>query len=395
MKIAFLYSGGVDSSLALSLLKERGYDLTVFYLKVWLEDEWADFLGCPWQEDMKYVEKTCNSLDIAYHVLPFQQEYKKRIISYLLNEVKEGRTPNPDLLCNHHIKFGAFWEELERRAPEHGKYDKIATGHYAGLRQVKQKETSAQESLVYELHKGRDVLKDQSYFLAALSQIQLSRALFPLEKFTKAEVRQEALKRKLPAAQRKDSQGLCFLGKISFSGFLERHLGKSPGKIREHESNALLGEHPGFWFYTIGQRQGLALSGGPWYVVAKDIQRNCIYVSRNYYSEEKERNTFYAKDPHWISGHPPQKKELRVKLRHGVGDYPCILEFHSSNLLFVRITANDQGIAPGQFAVFYEGEVCLGCAPLIASPPNQNRYTFSWPAGAHCSVPKSGVSRQV
>ena len=326
MKIAFLYSGGVDSSLALALLKEQGYDLTAFYLKVWLEDEWADFLGCPWQEDLKYVEKTCKILDVPYYVLPFQQEYKKRIISYLLSEVKEGRTPNPDLLCNHHIKFGAFWEELERRAPNYAKYNKIATGHYADLSQVKQ---GREERSLYELRKSQDPLKDQTYFLAALSQNQLSRAFFPLGRYTKAEVRKEALKRRLPAAQRKDSQGLCFLGKISFSDFLEGHLGKSPGEIREHESNALLGEHPGFWFYTIGQRQGLALSGGPWYVVAKDIQRNCIYVSRNYYSEEKKRNSFYAKDLHWISGQPPQKKELRVKLRHGAGDYPCTLEFHS------------------------------------------------------------------
>lgn len=380
MKLAFLYSGGVDSSLALALLKEQGHDLRVFYLKVWLEDEWTNFTGdpqksaqrsfrgCPWQEDLDYIEKTCELLALPYYVLPFQQEYKNHIISYLLAEVKEGRTPNPDLLCNERIKFGAFREELKKKEVS---YDKIATGHYAELGQAAQKQ-EGQESLLYELRKSRDPVKDQTYFLAALSQTQLSRLLFPLGSYTKAEVRSQAFKRGLPAAQRKDSQGLCFLGKVSFSDFLESHIGKKSGEIREYESNTLLGEHPGFWFYTIGQRQGLSLSGGPWYVIAKETETNRIYVSRNYYSQEKKRDSFYVKDIHWISEQAPQKNELRVKLRHGVKEYPCSIRSLSPDLLSIRITGNDQGIAPGQFAVFYDKEVCLGCGAIIQPPQYQN-----------------------
>ena len=366
MKIAFLYSGGVDSSLALSLLKEEGHDLEAFYLKVWLEDEWDSSLACPWQEDLEYVEKSCEFLRIPYSVVPFQQEYKKHIIEYIFQETREGRTPNPDLLCNQRIKFGAFWKEVEKRGEPGKPYEKIATGHYANVRQAEGKE--AKSSPLYELRKSRDPLKDQSYFLSSLEQSQLARALFPLGSYTKAEVRLEALERGLPSAERKDSQGLCFLGKISFFDFLERYLGKKFGEIREYESDRVLGEHPGFWFYTIGQRQGLSLSGGPWYVLAKDAQKNCIYVSRNYYSEEKKRSTFYAEKPHWIATQAPKKSKLSVKLRHGPDSYPCSIDFVSPELLFVRIEGRDQGIAPGQFAVFYDEEKCLGCARLCLPP---------------------------
>ena len=360
MKIACLLSGGVDSSLALALLKQKQYDIEAFYLKIWLEDENDSLADCPWQEDLEYIEKTCEQFDVNLNIIPLQQEYKKNILSYLFNEIQAGRTPNPDLLCNHRIKFGAFYKALSKKGL---RYDKIATGHYANVEQ---------KTSLFELFKSKDLVKDQSYFLSRLNQEQLAKALFPLAPYTKSQVRKLAIKWKLPSAKRKDSQGLCFLGKIRFSDFLSKHLADQSGEIIEYESKKTIGEHLGFWYYTIGQRKGLGLSGGPWFVIAKDVKRNQVYVSRNYYSPDKKRDCFYATDVHWISGKTPTNSELEaleVKLRHGTLAYHCEIEDVLVKPLFVRIKGCDQGIASGQFAVFYSQDKCLGCARI--SLPSQ------------------------
>lgn len=345
MKIAVLLSGGVDSSVALKLLKEQGHELTAFYLKIWLEDE-LSFLGeCPWEQDLEYVRSICAQEGVPLQVLSLQDEYHKEVVSYTLEEIKAGRTPNPDMLCNRRIKFGLALDKIGKE------YDKIATGHYA---QVIHSENCTR------LLRTPDAVKDQTYFLAYLTQEQLQKVLFPLGNYTKQEVRQLAQTYGLPTAHRKDSQGICFLGKIKFVDFIKQYLGEKPGDLIEAESGKVVGTHKGFYFYTIGQRQGLGLPGGPWYVVSKDHKNNRIYISRSYYDPHKERKMFVVDKCNWIAGSVPTKQHLTVKLRHGPGINNCTIKPLEKNKMRVTLDANDQGIAPGQFAVFYDGTECLG-----------------------------------
>lgn len=352
MKIAVLVSGGVDSSVALRLLKDEGHELTAFYLKIWLEDE-LSFLGeCPWEDDLSYVRQVCEQAEVPLEVVPFQKEYWERVVSYTVNEVKEGRTPNPDMLCNARIKFGAFYEYITDKG-----FDKIATGHYAWT-----EERDGKAVLVM----SPDPIKDQTYFLSQLSQEQVSRALFPIGRLEKSEVRRLAEKYTLPNAKRKDSQGICFLGKIPFDKFLEYHLGKKPGKLVEYETGKVLGEHDGFFYYTVGQRRGIRLSGGPWYVVKKNPEKNEIFISHGVHHELVARDTFFVEGMNWISGNKSEKKELSVKIRHGVKMYPATVEYGENDRVRVVLKEKDPGVAEGQFAVFYDGEICLG-GGVIAS----------------------------
>ena len=354
MKIAVLASGGVDSSLALQLLRDQGHDVTAFYLKIWLEEE-LSFLGqCPWKEDLSYVEKLCRRIDVPLRVVSLQKEYWDRVVSYTIASVKAGQTPNPDIFCNQRIKFGAFCDKIDKS------FEKIATGHYARV---------SEAAGLTQLEQTTDKIKDQTYFLSHLDQAQLARALFPIGHLTKEEVRELAHKYDLPSKDRKDSQGICFLGKIKFKEFIRHHVGVTYGDIVDRETGKKLGQHEGFWYHTIGQRRGLGLSGGPWYVTAKDTGKNIVYVSNKYYSTDfkvnafDNRNQFYVADCHWISGSAPTKKDICVKIRHGAQIYKCTLELKENNGI-VRIDENDQGIAPGQFAVFYDGNTCLGCGMI-------------------------------
>lgn len=345
MKIAVLVSGGVDSSLALRLLRDQGHDVTAYYLKIWLEDE-VSFLGtCPWEDDLHYVRQLCEQLDVPLEVISLQKEYWETVVAYTIAEVKAGRTPNPDIFCNKRVKFGVFYDKIGKD------YDKVATGHYARVEKGPEG---------YLLKTTSDPIKDQTYFLAHLSQEQLSKALFPIGHLTKEEVRDLAQKYNIPSKDRKDSQGICFLGKVRFSEFLRHYVGDNPGDIIEFETGKKLGEHKGFWYHTIGQRRGLGLSGGPWYVVSKDPSRNIVYVSNHYYSQDKKRDTFSVGNFNWISGKAPEKKDLYVKLRHGESRYKATLDKG-----MVSLPESDQGIAPGQFAVFYDGEDCLGCGMIL------------------------------
>jgi len=348
MKIAVLASGGVDSSVALHLLREQGHDLTAFYLKIWLEEE-LSFLGeCPWEEDLFYVEKLCKKLDIPLQVVSMQEAYLSLVVSYTIDSVKSGRTPNPDILCNQRIKFGAFFNKIDKN------FDRVATGHYAQIERL---------DGVSRLTRANDPVKDQTYFLSSLDQSQLGRVMFPIGHLTKNEVRELAEKYDVPAKDRKDSQGICFLGKIKFKEFLWHHLGVKYGDIVEFESGKKLGRHNGFWYHTIGQRRGLGLSGGPWYVVSKDTDQNIVYVSSKYFDQDKARNSFFVSHCHWISGKRPEKNDLLVKIRHGKDFYKAAVEFQGQGA-FVKLDDHDQGIAPGQFAVFYDQERCLGCGSI-------------------------------
>lgn len=347
MTIALLISGGVDSSVALAILRERGYNVKAYYLKIWLEEE-LSFLGdCPWEEDLQYINKVCKQFSTPLEIVPLQREYHNRVVSYTIAELKKGRTPSPDLFCNQRIKFGAFYEKIGH------KYEKIATGHYAT---IGTKNGSA------VLKTAPDPVKDQTYFLAHLSQNQIDQAMFPIGDYTKSEVRNLAHHHDLPNKNRKDSQGICFLGKIKFRDFTKYHLGDEPGDIIEIETGKKLGCHRGYWFHTIGQRKGLGLSGGPWYVVKKDVQNNIVYVSKNKNEEQESSSTFHVAGFNWIT--PPTSENLRVKIRHGKEFYHCKLTMEKSDYGVVHIDKSDQGIAAGQFAVFYEGNICLGCATI-------------------------------
>lgn len=351
MKIAVLVSGGVDSSVALKLLKDQGHDVTAFYLKIWLEDELAYLGDCPWEQDLLYVRQVCEQLEVPLEVIPLQKEYHEKVVAYTIAEVKAGRTPNPDILCNKHIKFGLFFEHID------DSFEKVASGHYA---QVAQHADGA-----FQLMSAPDPIKDQTYFLSYLTQVQLQRILFPIGHLRKEEVRALAQEFNLPNKERKDSQGICFLGEFKFRDFVRAYLGEKPGPIIEIETDKVLGEHKGFWFYTVGQRQGIGLAGGPWYVMRKDTEHNRVYVSRNYYTSDKQRDTFAIERCNWISGTLPQQAKLQAKLRHGPHVYSCVITQLDDNCLHVQLDERDQGIASGQFAVLYDGAVCLGGGIII------------------------------
>ena len=348
MKVAVLLSGGVDSSVALRLLKDEGHDVTAFYLKIWLQDEFS-FLGdCPWEEDLEFARAVCKQANVPLETINMQTEYWDSVVSYTINEVKEGRTPNPDMFCNRLIKFGQFINKIDNS------FEKVASGHYAKVDKADN---------VYLLKTSPDPIKDQTYFLAYLNQNQLSRALFPLGDYKKKQVRELAEKFQLPNMKRKDSQGICFLGKIKFSDFIKHHLGELEGEIIDIDTNKVMGKHKGYYFYTIGQRSGLRLGGGPWYVIQKDIEKNIIYISRENIAD-KARNNFKVGRFNWIANQKPDNGEYLVKIRHGQNFYKCKLEFDDE---FAKVTldAEDKGIAPGQFAVFYTNDICLGGSVIL------------------------------
>lgn len=349
MKIAVLLSGGVDSSVALRLLKDEGHDLTAFYLKIWLQDEFS-FLGeCPWEEDINYARSVCEKVKVPLEIIPLQTEYWDNVVSYTIDEIKEGRTPNPDIFCNSLIKFGEFYEKIDRS------YEKVASGHYARVEK---------EDGKYSLKTSPDPIKDQTYFLAYLKQKQLSRAWFPIGKFTKPEIRKIAQQYDLPTMARRDSQGICFLGQIKFSEFIKHHLGEIEGDIIDIDNGKLMGKHPGYYYFTIGQRSGLRLGGGPWYVVKKNVKKNIVFISRENESE-LDRYEFKVGKLNWISETLPEKEELKVKIRHGANLYDCKTKWIDEETLLVKLAKSDKGIAPGQFAVFYDGDFCLGGGVIL------------------------------
>ena len=346
MKIAVLVSGGVDSSVALRLLKDQGHDLTAFYLKIWLEDELSHLGDCPWEEDLTYVRQICEEIDVPLEVVSMQKEYWDSVVKYTIDECKVGRTPNPDIFCNQLIKFGEFYKKIDKS------FEKVATGHYAQV---------FEEDGRFLLKKAPDPIKDQTYFLSHLSQEQLSRALFPIGKYKKEEVRQLAEKYNLPNKNRKDSQGICFLGKIPYTEFIKEHLGENPGDFIDQKSGKRIGEHKGHWFYTIGQRSGLGLSGGPWFVVGKDVEKNVIYLANGYSPEEVYGDEFEVVNMNWIDlpVETIHELSLQVKIRHGASSHDCSVKF-SDNGLYIKLKEPVHGVASGQFAVFYSGDLCLG-----------------------------------
>ncbi len=357
-RVAVLLSGGVDSALALALLREAGHELTAFYLKIWLEEELA-FLGdCPWEEDMAYATAVCRQLEVPLEVVPLQDEYRRAVVEYALAALRAGYTPSPDVLCNRAIKFGAFGDRLA------ADYDVVASGHYARLRR--------REDGRCQLLRGVDPVKDQSYFLAYLRPDQLSRLCFPIGGLHKHEVRALAREQALAPAARRDSQGICFLGKLTYRDFVRAHLGEQPGPIREAGSGAALGSHRGHWFHTIGQRQGLGLGTGPWYVVAKDVAANTVYVAHDPAAAAPRAVSLV--DGNWIEPLPDTAsgdQPVLVRIRHGDTPRPATLASaptaNGAGAPRLRFDAPVPGLASGQFAVLYSGSepaLCYGSAVM-------------------------------
>ena len=350
--IACLLSGGVDSSVALWSLKEQGHEtIRAYYLKIWLEDELSYLGNCPWEEDLEYARAVCEQAGVPLEVVPLQREYYERVVSYTVEELKRGRTPSPDIFCNERIKFGAFFDAVE------GSLGKVASGHYAvlekdGLGQV-------------WLRRSPDPVKDQSYFLFHLRQEQLRRLLFPIGTMQKQEVRRKAEELDLPNKNRPDSQGICFLGRIKYPEFVRHYLGEKEGAILERETGERLGTHRGSWFYTIGQRQGLGLGNGPWYVVAKDFDENLVYVSHSQEVDRRAPRDLTIGELTWLT-EEPEKDEFLVKLRHGPGlNRATARRVDGGDKMELTLEQADRGIAPGQFAVLYDGEYCLGGGTIL------------------------------
>ncbi len=269
MRIAMLISGGVDSAVAVHRLVEEGHDLHLFYIRIGLDTDEGD---CSADEDIEMCQLIARRYGLPLDVVSLHEEYWENVMEYALRTVRQGLTPNPDIMCNKMIKFGFF----ERRWGH--EFDKTATGHYAT--------TTVEDDLIY-LSTAADKVKDQTDFLAQIDYQQLSHLMFPIGDLPKSRVREIAIQSNMPNAFRKDSQGICFLGKINYNDFIRRHLGIKKGPIIEIETGRKIGEHNGFWFHTIGQRKGLGLSGGPWYVVKKNVRDNVIYVSNGYHTEKQ------------------------------------------------------------------------------------------------------------
>jgi len=354
MSIAALVSGGVDSSVIVHLLKEAGYDPVIFYIKIGMEGK-DGFIDCPSEEDIEITSFIARKYGCKMEVVSLHKEYWDHVVSYTIDAVRRGLTPNPDMMCNKLIKFGVFEQKYGHD------FDRIATGHYATTTEVNGK--------IY-LSTAADKVKDQTYFLGQVNYLQVSKLLFPIGHLQKREVRAIAAARGLPSAARKDSQGICFLGKINYNDFIRHYLGEHPGKIVEWETGKVLGKHKGYWFHTIGQRKGLYLSGGPWFVIKKDIEQNTIYVSNGYDPETQYGKTVNLQGFNFITedlwGSFSDEKKIAFKIRHTPG-------FTFGTLRRIgdvyRIVSDDkiQGIAAGQFGVIYDRDchLCLGSGVII------------------------------
>ncbi len=348
MKIAVLISGGVDSAVAVHQLLEQGHDLHLFYIRIGMDNDEGD---CSAEEDIEMCRFIASRFNLPFDVVSLHQEYWDNVMEYALRTVKEGLTPNPDIMCNKMIKFGFFEQRWGHE------FDMTATGHYASTTKI--------GDTVY-LSTAVDPVKDQTDFLARISYEQLSHLMFPIGRLPKSRVREIAVETKMPNAYRKDSQGICFLGKINYNDFIKRHLGEKPGPIIEIETGKKLGEHRGYWFHTIGQRKGLGLSGGPWYVVKKNIHDNVVYVSNGYDCEKQYGNVVHLDEMHFISGNPwpdgANAVDITFKNRHAPNFTPAKLTRLNDNEYVVEAAEKIQGIAPGQFGVIYDKDsnLCYG-----------------------------------
>jgi tRNA-specific 2-thiouridylase len=333
-------SGGVDSSLTAALLVEQGFDVTGVYMKNWTQD--LPGMKCPWADDLADAKRVAVQLGIDFKVFDFETEYKQKVVDYMINEYKLGRTPNPDIMCNQEVKFKIFLET----ALEDGA-DMIATGHYARVKDGK-------------LLQAVDTNKDQTYFLYRVTGEALKKTLFPLGEFTKPVVREMAKERGLFTASKKDSQGICFVGQIGIREFLSQYVEQTAGSIIDKKTGAVLGQHDGAIFYTIGQRHGLDVGGGlPYYVVGKDMDKNEVYVTTNLNDDALWRPQLELQATHWINDTPPAG-EYQVRVRHRAALIPANLSYTSDNEVQLVLNTAERAVAPGQSVVIYNIDECIG-----------------------------------
>lgn len=341
-------SGGVDSSVSAFLLKEQGYEVIGLFMKNWEDDP-----ECRSRDDLVDAVAVSDVLGIDIEVVNFAEEYRDRVFRYFLEEYQAGRTPNPDVLCNSEIKFRAFLEHAVALGA-----DKIATGHYARVQ-----ETEGAMALL----RGCDPNKDQSYFLYRLNQAQLSRTLFPVGHLHKPKVRQLARQAGLGTANKKDSTGICFIGEQPFREFLQRYLPRQPGPMETPEGKTM-GEHQGLAFYTLGQRQGLGIGGAgePWFVAGKDVPQNRLVVVQGHEHPLLYRRHLQATQLSWIDGHPPSSLSLRAKNRYRQEEASCHLTWPDEQILQLTFDHPQWAVTPGQSAVLYDQDRCLGGGIITA-----------------------------
>ena len=335
-RIAVLLSGGVDSSVVLYELVRQGLHPDCFYIKIGPDEteEW----DCSSEEDMEMATAVSHKYGCKLEIVDCHQEYWDQVTSYTMEKVKAGLTPNPDVMCNRLIKFGAFHEKRGRD------YDLIATGHYA---------QTEEDGMLKWLCTSPDPVKDQTDFLAQIYDWQLRKALFPIGHMMKEEVREIAEREHLVNARRKDSQGICFLGKINYNDYIRRYLGELPGDVLELETGKRIGQHKGLWFHTIGQRHGLGFGGGPWFVVKKDMQQNILYVSKGYDPQTAYKKDFVIRDLHLLTA-PIDTKDVCFKIRHTPEFHRAKLEPLDGDIYMIHSDAPIHGVAPGQFCVLYD-----------------------------------------
>ena len=336
-RVAVLLSGGVDSSVVVWEFARLGLHPDCFYIKIGPEEkeEW----DCSSEEDLEMATAVARKYGCKLQVIDCQKEYWSEVTRYTMDKVKAGFTPNPDVMCNRLIKFGAFDEKMGHN------YDLIATGHYA--------QTETDESGDKWLVTSPDPVKDQTDFLAQIENWQLEKAVFPIGHHIKDEVREIADEEHLVNAKRKDSQGICFLGQINYNDYIRRYLGENPGEVIELETGKRIGEHKGLWFHTIGQRKGLGFGGGPWFVIKKDVENNILYVSHGYDPQTAYKKDFLLQDFHFLTKEIPMRK-VTFKIRHTPEYHPATIEKMEDGRWMIHSEEAIHGVAPGQFCVVYD-----------------------------------------
>ena len=355
-------SGGVDSAVSAALLKRQGHEVIGIFMKNWEDDD--DDEHCSSRQDFLDAASVADVLGIEIEHVNFAADYRDRVFAEFLREYRAGRTPNPDVLCNAEIKFKAFLDHAMRLGAE-----KIATGHYARVRERAGR---------FELLKGLDPLKDQSYFLHRLNQAQLAKTLFPVGEVPKTEVRRIAQEIGLPVAAKKDSTGICFIGERPFREFLNRYLAHTPGPIKD-DRGRVIGEHVGLSFYTLGQRKGIGIGGlkpkgaikggsahAPWFVARKDMAANTLFAVQGHDHSWLLSRTLTADNASWVAGSAPATEALGAKTRYRQTDAACTLSQPTGDAFELRFDTAQWAVTPGQSAVLYDGEVCLG-GGVIAS----------------------------
>ncbi|SDC31065.1 tRNA-specific 2-thiouridylase [Melghirimyces thermohalophilus] len=341
-------SGGVDSSVSALLLKQQGYDVVGLFMKNWDDtDEWGN---CTATEDFEDVRRVADHIGIPYFSVNFEREYRDKVFNYFLDEYRNGRTPNPDVMCNKEIKFGEFLEKALQLGADY-----IATGHYAQVDRVNGR---------YRLLRGADPNKDQTYFLYTLGQEALSKTIFPVGHLNKPELRRIAKEAGLPTANKKDSTGICFIGERDFKEFLSQYLPAQPGEMQTL-SGEVKGRHDGLMYYTLGQRQGLGIGGGgtgePWFVVGKDLERNVLLVEQGHDHPALFSDGLIASNISWVDQEKHNHSfHCTAKVRYRQKDEGVTVEPSEDGTLRVRFDQPQRAVTPGQAVVFYDGDVCLG-----------------------------------